>query len=478
MKEFRIIKILAHTFFIVLFVFAVVFYIERILYADGSFYTFKILCFEKFNIESGRYMAFLTQILPLILVKMHAGLKAVMVSYSVSFVVIYYLIFLICMYVFSSFRAGLATTFVLFLGISDCSMYPLTELQLGLIFCVLFYGFLEYYFLHEQQFTFAKKAAQLLFGGMIILMCLFSHPTTLFPVFFILGFQYIDKGLYKNKTIYFFAFLALVFYSAKFLSVDRNSYEGQQMGPLKNMLAILEKFSNINSVHFFLKFILKGIYVLPLLLFLVTIVYYFVKRNYLKLAFIIVTTFGFFIILMVVFSPGDIDVGMEKNIMPLWIFIALPFVHDLLFHKFRHFFVQPLIYTVVVIAGLTWFYRATVIYSDRLNYMKQLIETSSDTVQSSKIIVEKKNLNIYRVGSTWSYANETLLLSSLDGPQNAKTVYVVDDRNQLKDDDLQKNDVYLCVPFWLKWNYSSLNQRYFQLPLQPYQIFESRVTGE
>ena len=423
-------------------------------------------------------MAFLTQILPLIFIKLNAGLKTVMLIYSVSFIIIYYLIFLICIYLFSSLKAGLACTFVLFMGISDCSLYPITELQLGLMFCTMFYGFLEYYFLHEKLFSSNKKYLLLFIGGAIILMSLFSHPSTLFAILFMLFFQGFDKQLHKNKAIYVLILFTLIAYSIKFLSVDKNSYEAQQMNPINNMFAILGNITNTNSFHFFLKFVLKGVYVLPIILFLITAVYYFMKREILKLAFTTCAIIGFFILLMIVFSPGDIDVGMEKNLMPLWIFITIPFIHDVLFHKFRYRFMQVIIFSLVVVIGLSGFYRATVIYGDRIRYMQQVLETSEHTFNSDKIIIEKKNLNQDRLGSNWSYANETLLLSSLEGPQYSKSVYIVDDLNQIKDYNMQKKDVYLCVSFWLQWDYSSLNPKYFQLPEKPYKIIESPILGE
>ncbi len=478
MNEIKITKTLAHAFFLFMFVFAAWHFTERVLYADGSFYTFKLLNFEKFNIEAGRYSAFLTQILPLVFIKAGASLKAVMLAYSLSFILVYYLIFLLCLYGFSSLKAGLAATFVLFLGISDCSLYPITELQLGMMSTVLFYAFLEYYFTNQQMFTPLKKALLIIVAAGIVLLCLFSHPSTLFPVLFILFFQILDKKLYTNKAVYILFALVVAVYGLKFLSVDENSYEGQQMSPFKNLFAILADFRHTNSVHFFLKFVLKGVYILPIVLLGITSVFYLWKGEYLKLAYTSLATIGFFVLLMVVFSPGDSDVGMEKNLIPLWFFIAVPFVHDVLSHDFKTGFFRPVLFTVVLIAGLAGFHRATVIYGDRLNYMKEIIEVSTETTQSSKVIIEKKYLNQDRLSSTWSYANETLLLSSLKGPEHAKTLYLIDDPSQLKDFDILSKDVYLCVPFWIYWNYSSLNEDYFKLPDEPYVFLQSSLTGK
>jgi len=74
------------------------------LYSDTYFFSFKIITFEKFNIEAGRYTSFLSQIIPLILIKLHVGLKAFLIGYSVSIVLVFYGIFLLCLYSFAFWR--------------------------------------------------------------------------------------------------------------------------------------------------------------------------------------------------------------------------------------------------------------------------------------------------------------------------------------------------------------------------------------
>ena len=127
-----------------------------------------------------------------------------------------------------------------------------------------------------------------------------------------------------------------------------------------------------------------------------------------------------------------------------------------------------------MVVGLGGFYRAADYYRNRRNYMKQLIEKASNDTNSRKIIIERNNIDMDRLGVTWSFANETLLISSLEGPENSKTIYLVDNLEELKNYDMKKTDVFLCVPFWLEWNYSSLNPRYFRLPREPYCILEDK----
>jgi len=474
MTEIRITKVLGHLVFLIMLVYACVFFFER-MNSDTSFFTFKILSFEKFNIEAGRYSSFITQIIPLALMKLHAGLKVILISYSVSFVIVFYSVFLLCMYAFSSLRAAIAATFVVFLGISDTSMYSGTEIHFGMMSAALFYAYLEYFLQQEKTFSVTKKVFFVFLGILIILLCLFNHPSTLFPLVFILMFQAIDKKLYASKTLYILGFVVVIAYGLKYLSIDENSYEANQLAPFYNLFSILGNFIHTNSVHFFLKFVWKGVYVLPLLLFAITLGYYLIKKEYLKLSFYFVSTIGFFVLLMVIFSPGDSDLGMERNLIPLWFFIGLPFAHDVLFHEFRFPYMRPIVYSLVIIAGFAGFYRATVLYKERTDYMWHIIREAARQTGSGKIIIEKKNLQMDKLMGSWTFATETLLMSAMEGPQNAKTIYLVDNLEQLKDIDLTKTEMFLCVPFWIEWGYPSLNQEYFQLPSQPYSILENPI---
>ncbi|MCB8999113.1 MAG: hypothetical protein H6540_03450 [Bacteroidales bacterium] len=477
MKDIKITRLLAHLFFLFLFIYAFVFYLER-MNSDTSFYSFKILSSGSFNPESGRYAIFITQLLPILFIKIGAGLKTILISYSVSFVIVFYLFFLISMYVFGSLRAAIAGTFVLFLGISDTSLYTVTEIHLGMASTAMFYGFTEFYFSEKSKLSAERKYTFLLLGAALILLCLFSHPSTLFPVLFILVFQTIDKNLFKRKDIYILLFMAVVAYGIKYISIDSNSYEGSQLAPFYHFSSLIKNFIHLNSFHFFVKFVLKGVYMLPLALYGITLVYYFISKKYLKLLWSLLSVSGFFILLMIIFSPGDSDMGMEKNLIPLWFFIALPFIHDVLFGNFKFQFARPILYAIVMIVGIAGFYRAVKAYHTRLNYIREILTSTSQETNSSKFIIEKKTLDMDKLIGTWSIANESLLISSINGPENAKTMYLVDCPADLNNFNMEEKEIFLCVSFWQSWNYNSLNPRYFKLPPEPYTYIGTDIHKE
>ncbi len=328
MVENRTIRLIAHLFFLVMLLFAAKYAVARMLFADGSFYLFKMTCSGHFNIEAGRYSAFLTQIIPVALINLHAPLKVVILGYSLSFIIVYYIFFLTSLHVFSSLKAAIAATLVLILGVSDSAMYPISEMQLGIMSSILFYGFTEYFFSHEAGFSRSKKAWLLISGALLILLCMFSHPSSLFLVLFVLAFQAVDKQLLKNRSLFGFFLLVIVVYAAKFLSISRNSYEGHQLEPAMSLFKTLVHLPTVYSVHFFIKYLFKGIYILPLVLLTVNMVFYLFRREFGKMFFQMISFGGFFLVMMVLYAPGDSDAGMEKNLLPLWFYIAIPFLGD------------------------------------------------------------------------------------------------------------------------------------------------------
>lgn len=299
MKEFKPLILLAHVFFLAMLCFAIVFFVERFTYIDNSFYAFKIITFKNFNIELNRYSAFITQILPLLAINLNLSLKYVLISYSISFVLIYYAIFLINVYLFKSAKAGIATTLVMVLGICDAAFYPVTEIEFGVVLCILFYGYLEFYFQNINSLLKNKLTIIQGLGALIILLCLLIHPATLIPVLFILFFEIINYKLYSNKTAWLLLLFILVVYLIKLLTIPANGYEGNKIEPLKNFFSLARHFRGLYSLKFFYIYTKAGIYALPLILMFVSGIYYLIKKNYQKLIYYGFATAGCFVLLVV-----------------------------------------------------------------------------------------------------------------------------------------------------------------------------------
>src|ERR1051325_2179860 len=138
----RHLRITGHLFFLIFFIFAIVWRYERVLYMDTAYQLFKIINYSHFNIEASRYSTVITQLLPLAGVKLHWPLKWLFVSYSVSFVLVYYIVYLLCVYTFRNTAAGLAIVLVLCLCIRQSFFHIVTETHQALVYSCLFFAWL------------------------------------------------------------------------------------------------------------------------------------------------------------------------------------------------------------------------------------------------------------------------------------------------------------------------------------------------
>ena len=88
MQNDRINRILGHVVFGVLLVFAVVWAYARVFYIDSAYQLFDIINTGTFSVNDGRYAMVISQLLPLLCLKLHLPLPVIAVAYSLSFVLL------------------------------------------------------------------------------------------------------------------------------------------------------------------------------------------------------------------------------------------------------------------------------------------------------------------------------------------------------------------------------------------------------
>ena len=82
-----------HLLFIVLTILSLVFFKERIVFIDCAFHVFQFITQGDFQIWNQRFIAVLTQIVPMLGVQEGWSLSTVLLSYSLSFALLYYFYF-------------------------------------------------------------------------------------------------------------------------------------------------------------------------------------------------------------------------------------------------------------------------------------------------------------------------------------------------------------------------------------------------
>ena len=179
-------KMLGQLMFLFLFVMALLFYLERTIFVDPCYAVFNILYYRDYIVEAGRTAAVFPQTLALLAVKLELPLKVILGIYSISFILLYYLVFLVIAYGFKLDRLALAVPLVMMLGVKYSFFWISTETHQALVYTILFYAFLSWSLSFKPGVLF--WSIRLIVATGILFLCFYSHPVSLFTVLFVLGF--------------------------------------------------------------------------------------------------------------------------------------------------------------------------------------------------------------------------------------------------------------------------------------------------
>jgi hypothetical protein len=445
-------------FFLCMLIFSIVYFKERMLYYDSANNTFKLVQFENFAIPALRYSKLLVQLIPVALLKLNFSLKIIVISYSVSFVLLYYTLFHLAVFKLKNLGAGLLIIFVLVVGVRHAFYYTTTETPQGLAYLGLFLAWL--YFSSDQAVNGFKFYS---IGLLIILLAFFSHPITLFPLLFIIGFHMIDTKSFKKSRAYILIGIIALIYIAKFAVTPANSYEGSFFSRFVDYKSLLNDFGKSYSFRF-MKPRMYSIYLITWIGFLITSSYYFVSKKYLKLAFYLAFSGIFIIILFLTFQKGDSNIAMEKNIMPLNFIILMPIIIEIFRRKDVNI-IRISAYLLLAFSILWSSYHVfntRKVYHKRIVYLEQMINVARQQ-DNKKFIIKKEVLNPNKIMVEYALSTETLLLTSIEGPDSSLTIHYVSNRmkNKFRTD---MEDLFFFTQYWPTIPMDQLNKRFFHLP--------------
>lgn len=180
---------------------------------------------------------------------MHLPLKVIMILWSVSFVLIYFLVYLVIVYVFKNEEIALGVPLVLMLGIKSSYFWISTETHQAMVYSVLLFAFLHYSLNMKPRY---RSTLVTLIGGLVILiLCFFSHPVSFFTVMFILGFFMINKKLWKSPVIYALGIMIILITLTKVFTVPEKGYESNSFTDFFNSYTVIPHLGSSQSFSFF-----------------------------------------------------------------------------------------------------------------------------------------------------------------------------------------------------------------------------------
>jgi hypothetical protein len=454
-----------HIFFLVLFLFALVYYRERMLYYDPAFFSFQMIDSNNFSIAINRWGSALAELLPLWALYNQATLETFLQLFSVSFILLYYIFFLIIHYAFRETLLSWVLMLTLCLTFRLTFYYSTAELYQGLALTVVFWALLKNILSNPTHALLKMISACLL-----IVFISFYHQLTAFTVFFVITFEMLLTRDGKNKKLLTLILFTIIWYLIRIKVLTFSAYENEKMISPTDFLDQIKNIRHLFSTIYIKQFI-KDNFFIPLTAFAAATII-MSKKNIPAAVFPAIYMSGFIILVCVTLYKGETNVMLENYISVVGLFLAATLVYASDIKKYP-LWVASL--CILLAFSLSRIYDAKKPLTIRNSQLKNAIQYGRSFVER-KFIVSDANYHENHFWYSWALPFETALLSSIDGPSHAVTFFrvfgTVPDtiEKHLKEDNLFLGPDF--SPFWFTTN--NMNQDYISLPPSQYLNLSTR----
>lgn len=444
----RIIIISGIITFTYLLILSQIFFKERTCFVDMSFILFNIIKDQSLAIQVYRFGSVVTQIFPLAGVWLGFSLETIMRLYSASFIIWYFVVFLICVFVFRKPKHGLLMLLFATLMVSD-TFYWITNEQLqGIAFCILLFAFIEW--------NFEKNRSPFLFYPFLlagICIAAFFHPLV------IAGFCFfcLYNWLTDRKVFWLFSIaLFLCFYIFKIIFFYSHNYDHHAFASIKKIPEnALDFFILPVTINFFYYLFIH--YFLYLIAFLVTNIYLIIHRNRLSLLLLNAASVIYFFIVNTSIANPDLLFYNESHYLMLGFFVSIPLCFKILpaIRKTSWLF-------FIISGGLI--IRCIDITADHKKFTKRIewlenFQNETDHLNSKKLFVKEKQVPMDLLMITWGSSYESLFISALKNPDNPRSI-LIDYELDKKEWAFDQNKSFFT--HWEILPYKDLPEKYFR----------------
>jgi hypothetical protein len=458
--------LMGHVFFGIMLLMSLLLYQERMLAMDSAYYAFRLIVRQDFYTGHERYISYLPQLLPLLAIKLGGSLKVVLMAYSAGFILFYYAAYNIIVYLFRNPAAGLFLALSLGLSMRYKFYGPVGEIVLSIVYLALLLGWLTK---PKQRFSTLPAWLDVFIGLGIASLLTTAHPFISITTAMGLGFVLIFQKEWKNLRYWITSAYTLVLLLFTFALSEQNAYEAQRIDPFKEAWQVLCHFEDYYLSEVLLRYF-DTQYALPFVVFLISLVLLVIKKRYFVALYL---GFSFLLLLSIIFVMyaylgADIFIMLDGYLVHLGVIWALP----LAFHWQQ----EQQRWMVPVLAFLLLFSLARIndskaFFQQRLAYLENALEQHTPP-EHPKAVAYLENFNYEKLWIGWALSSETLLLSSLKGPEGSRSIYLADKRGDL-DGRFDEPNLYLNVPFAPDFiKNDDLPLQYFQLPKVPYREVE------
>ncbi len=438
--------------------FAWKYYVERVACFDSAFFSWQMLNERSPVSVLGRYGSWLAQLLPVALIRLDAPLELVLRAYSVSFILLHLIVFILLAVALKDNRAAMALPITLTAGFHYMFYYGISELYQGLVLSLLLWALLHRFFRAE-----GRPAQLLWFSAALVLNVWISsyHQLLVFPLLFILGLEFVKERRWRQMEWWAAVAVLVGWYVLRINAFTESGYENSRLISLQEVSASIFHVHTFSSTKYLIgvaaKF--KAFHLLCLAVSFFAIR----KKAWWHLAWAVCFSMGFLCLALIVDRDSQSPIINENYYPVIAFFWAVAFAD--LASGIKWGKLRPVNWLLPLICGLGLLqihqghYRlaAKVAYSDR-------VASFNAEHGAAKVVVNRDSYPwAYTIGH-WAEGFTSALVTSVHGPRSAATAFVPDEGSNLA--ELMADPLQFLGPSWEPgwFGIQNLNQRYIQLP--------------
>ncbi|MBR4739439.1 MAG: hypothetical protein IK058_05495 [Bacteroidales bacterium] len=455
-------RLVGHIGFLVLIVLGAVIANERVIYIDSAAQLFEMIQRDWFVIYDHRYTMVVTQLLPLLFIKLRLPLQAIIVAYSVAAPLLAYIAYLLITYVLRDVKLGLALLLPV-LCMRHTFFHAISESFSLMIYAILLAALL----LHRPKSTtaFGKRLLHIVGVVLSAAAAVFIHPIGMFFVLFLVGYFLVGSRFRPNVPLLvtLVVLVACVYIRSRSVSGHDSDY----MPTAADVLYCFEHPADLKVLVGFLRR-LADLYIYPIVLYVAVLVHHIRHRQWVRMAYGLLFNVCFILMTVIVYRWDSSAVCVERAWMPLIFFSAVPFMCEVVpALSPRGKQIWFMLMTVFLLIGYVKIVDTSKHYRQRKAKIEQITDLANDKGMHKMVVDRSDIVGVFDVDS-WCNSFESILISALQGPERTINIYVEEDPLQVDNPDYAVTDAFLAVPWWRLWGYETLRPRWFSLPEQPF----------
>lgn len=441
--------LLTNLFFIAMAIFAIVFAQERF-QADGAYYLFKLVNYGQFQIEHQRFILAVSQVLPWLGVKLGMSLNSIIILNSLNNVIFFYLVFLYATKYLRDRTAGVAIILFMVFGVLYIQFIPMYEIWYGTILLVLVRSHMV-----NGRTLFMKD---LILLGIIMITILFSHPLLFIPLLFLLLFDAAERWMIQWKMFFLVVIIFISWYVIKKMFLS--TYEAGKISMLDfSWNKAYRDLTHIGYYWSLVKFFFTY-YTIPILVYILTMTFYVVRKNYRKLILVSLFLFGHILLINLTHvMDWKLTPYFERMYMPIIPIIFLPFLYDI----FTQWALRNNYGAIILVLIVAW--RIGRFTDVGLDFKKQTAQTNLVISEAQKLTGSKFELNPSDNTSCmnyvdWSFTMETLLRSAAIDKNKTLSICTWEDFTEHNNQNRLNNNDFMMRRWEVMPDYA-MNPNYF-----------------